>query len=67
MAITQKQIAEALGVSHQLVSFVLNGGGTVSQRRRREILEAAHRMGYRRNELARDGDGQEPHPRAPDL
>ena len=53
MAITQKQIAEALGVSHQLVSFALNGGGTVSEARRREIVEAAHAMGYRRNELAR--------------
>ncbi len=53
MAVTQKQIAQELGVSHQLVSFALNGSGNVSEATRQEIVTAAQRMGYRRNELAR--------------
>ncbi len=53
MAVTQKHIAQSLGVSHQLVSYALNGGGSISQERRREVLAAAQEMGYRRNELAR--------------
>lgn len=53
MAVTQKQIAQELGVSHQLVSFALNDSGKVAEKTRLEILSAAERMGYRRNELAR--------------
>jgi LacI family transcriptional regulator len=53
MNITQQEIAKSLGVSRQMVTYALNGGGTVSNQRRREIIEAAERMGYRRNELAR--------------
>lgn len=53
MPVTQKEIAEHLGVSRQLVSFALNGVGGVSEQTRRDILEAASRMGYRRNEMAR--------------
>ena len=53
MAITQKQIAQELGVSHQLVSFALNGNSNVAEKTRQEIVTAAERMGYRRNELAR--------------
>ncbi|BCM88306.1 HTH-type transcriptional regulator DegA [Abditibacteriota bacterium] len=53
MAITQKQIAQELGVSHQLVSFALNGSGNVAEKTRQEIVTAAERLGYRRNELAR--------------
>ncbi len=53
MHVTQKEIADKLGVSRQLVTYALSGSGTVSDRKRREILEAAERMGYRRNELAR--------------
>ncbi len=53
MHVTQKEIADSLGVSRQLVTYALSGGGTVSDQKRREILEAAEKMGYRRNELAR--------------
>ncbi len=53
MHITQKEIADSLGVSRQLVTYALSGGGTVSNQKRREIIEAAEKMGYRRNELAR--------------
>ena len=53
MHVTQKAIADQLGVSRQLVTHALNGVGTISEEKRREVLEAAERMGYRRNELAR--------------
>jgi DNA-binding LacI/PurR family transcriptional regulator len=53
MHVTQKEIADRLGVSRQLVTHALNGVGTISEEKRREVLEAAEKMGYRRNELAR--------------
>jgi LacI family transcriptional regulator len=51
--ITQKQIAKQLGVSRQLVGFALNGGGTISEKTRREVLAVAAELGYHRNEIAR--------------
>lgn len=53
MTITQKDIAQHLGVSQQAVSFALSGGGTISERTRGDILQAAQQLGYRRNEFAR--------------
>ena len=53
MAVTQKQIAQELGVSHQLVSFALNGSDMVAERTRDEILQVAERLGYRVNGSAR--------------
>ncbi len=53
MHVTQKEIADRLGVSRQLVTHALNGVGTISEQKRREVLDAAEQMGYRRNELAR--------------
>ena len=53
MPVTQKQIANELGISHQLVSFALNGSGNVAPKTREEIMATAERLGYRRNELAR--------------
>lgn len=53
MPVTQKQIASELGISHQLVSFALNGNGNVASKTRDEIRATAERMGYRRNEFAR--------------
>jgi LacI family transcriptional regulator len=52
MSVTQQEIANHLGVSRQLVNFALNGGGTVSEQKRREILAIAGELGYRRNDLA---------------
>jgi DNA-binding LacI/PurR family transcriptional regulator len=43
---TQKHIAEQLGVSRQLVSFALRGEGRVSEDTRRKILETAQQGGY---------------------
>ena len=53
MPVTQKQIAQELGISHQLVSFALNGSGNVAPKTREEIVATAARLGYRPNELAR--------------
>ena len=53
MPVTQKQIAHELGISHQLVSFALNGSGNVAPKTREEIVATAARLGYRPNELAR--------------
>ena len=44
--LTQKQIADELGVSRQLVGFALRGKGRMSDEVRRGILEAARSNGY---------------------
>lgn len=50
-----KDIAEAVGVSNATVSLVLSGncGTRVSGEVKRKVLEAAERMGYQSNDLAR--------------
>jgi DNA-binding LacI/PurR family transcriptional regulator len=51
--VTQKQIAEKMGVSQRLVSYALKGDGTVSEKMREEIRSMALAMGYRPNNSAR--------------
>jgi LacI family transcriptional regulator len=51
--VTQKQIAEKMGVSQRLVSYALKGDGTVSEKMREEIRSTALAMGYRPNNSAR--------------
>jgi LacI family transcriptional regulator len=51
--ITQKDIAAKLGVSNQLVSYALNGTGTVSDQMRQRIVATAAELGYRPNTSAR--------------
>lgn len=46
-------VAAVAGVSHQTVSRVLNGTGSVSEQTRVRVLESIERLGYRRNEAAR--------------
>ena len=46
--LTQKQIAEHLGVSRQLVGFALRGEGRMADEVRQQILEVAQRNGYHR-------------------
>jgi DNA-binding LacI/PurR family transcriptional regulator len=53
MNITQKDIAAKLGVSNQLVSYALNGTGTVSDQMRQRIVATATELGYRPNTSAR--------------
>jgi len=51
--ITIKDIAKELGVSYSSISRALNGKEGVSKATRDRILEAAERMGYQPNDLAR--------------
>jgi len=54
--VTLKDVAREAGVAKMTASFVLNGGrsGTrVSETTRARIVEAAQRLGYRRNAVAR--------------
>lgn len=53
MNVTIKDIARELGVSYSSVSRALNGKKGVSKRTIETVLEAAERMGYQPNELAR--------------
>jgi len=56
-SVTISDIAKAVGVSHPVVSKVINGGKSsnirVSEKRRREIVDVAKRLGYRTNVAAR--------------
>lgn len=53
MNITIKDVARELGVSYSSISRALNGKEGVSKETRDKILEAAERMGYQPNDLAR--------------
>lgn len=53
MAITQKDIAQRVGVSQQAVAHALSGKGRLSPATRARILEEATALGYRPNPLAR--------------
>lgn len=53
MNITIKDIAKALGISYSSVSRALNGKAGVSEQTRETVLEAAEKMGYQPNDLAR--------------
>ncbi len=53
MNITIKDVARELGVSYSSISRALNGKEGVSKATRKKILEAAERMGYQPNDLAR--------------
>ncbi len=53
MAITQKDIAQRVGVSQQAVAHALGGKGRLSEDTRTRILDEANKMGYRPNPLAR--------------
>lgn len=46
MAVTQKDIAEKLGISQPLVGMALRGQGRMSENVRREVLRVAQELGY---------------------
>jgi DNA-binding LacI/PurR family transcriptional regulator len=51
--VTQKEIAEKLGISRQLVTLALAGYPQVSEKSRKRIAAAARKMGYSPNPHAR--------------
>lgn len=51
--VTAQQVATAAGVSRSAVSRTFTDGASVSERTRRKVLEAAERLGYHVNHLAR--------------
>ncbi len=53
MPVTQKDIAQRVGVSQQAVAHALGGKGRLSEGTRTRILDEANKMGYRPNPLAR--------------
>lgn len=50
--VTQRCIAEKLGVSRRLVAYALNGNGRMGDETRQKIRTEAERMGYRPNRAA---------------
>ena len=53
MSVTQKQIADRLGLSQMTVSYALRGSQLVADDTREQVQAAAREMGYRLNSSAR--------------
>jgi LacI family transcriptional regulator len=53
VAITQRQLAELVGVSQNAVSVAFGGRGSISEATRQRIMKAAQKHGYRVNTAAR--------------
>lgn len=53
MSVTQKQIADALGLSQMTVSYALRGSSLIADDTRQTVLRTARELGYRPNSSAR--------------
>ena len=53
MAVTQKDIADALGVSTVTVSRALREHADLSEQTKRKVMETAERLGYLKHRAAR--------------
>lgn len=53
MKITVKQLAQQLNLDHSTVAYALSGKGRISPQTRQRVREAAQRLGYVPNRLAR--------------
>ena len=53
MNLTQRALAEKVGLSYPTVNRALNGLPGMSEETRRRVLETAKRLGYRKNAVAR--------------
>lgn len=53
MQVTIKDVARLAGVSPATVSLVLSNKGQIAERTRKKVLEAAEKLGYRPNIIAR--------------
>ena len=51
--VTRKDIALEAGVSETIVSYVMNNNRYVDKEKRKRVLEAVEKLGYRPNPIAR--------------
>ena len=51
--VTRKDIALEAGVSETIVSYVLNNNRYVDKEKRKRVLDAVNKLGYRPNSIAR--------------
>ena len=51
--VTRKMVAEEAGVSGTIVSYVINDNRYVDKEKRRRVLEAINKLGYRPNAIAK--------------
>ena len=51
--VTRKDIAREAGVSETIVSYVMNNNRYVDKEKKKRVLEAVSRLGYRPNPIAR--------------
>ena len=51
--VTRKDIAREAGVSETIVSYVMNNNRYVDKEKKKRVLDAVNKLGYRPNSIAR--------------